>query len=356
MRAPLLAALALTSFAPVAGAQEIKLTDMENRPVALEKPAERIATFPMPMASVVISMDGGIDRLAGMNEQSYAAHFESILGTIFPDAAGIPYDFVGNGFMPNVESLVTLSPDLVVQWGGRGNDIVDPITNAGLTALLVKSGNEDNVRGSQSLIAEAIGKPERFETMLQWRNEVAAAVEAKAAAIAEADKPRVLYMLRSLSEITATGRANHYNTWYVEMAGGISSSAELKGTVPIGIEQIAAWDPDVILLNSFEPELSVDWVYDDPILSQLTAAREHRVYKMPIGGYRWDPGSQESPLTWMWLANLLHPEVYDFDLRAEMRSAYRFLYNYEVGDAEIDSILRMEMQGDAANYAQFRAR
>ncbi|WP_325488029.1 ABC transporter substrate-binding protein [Pelagibacterium sp.] len=355
MRSPLLATLASVFLASIAGAQEINLTDMEGRAVTLEKPAERIATFPMPMASVVVSMDGGIDRLVGMNEQSYAAHFEGLLGTIFPEAADIPFDFVGNGFVPNVESLVTLSPDLVVQWGGRGNDIVDPITNAGLSTLLVLSGTEDNARGSQSLIAEAIGKPERFETMLHWRNEVVAAVEAKAAAIAKDDKPSVLYMLRSLSEITATGRENHYNTWYIEMAGGISSSAELNGTVPISAEQIAVWNPDVILLNSFEPELSVDWVYDHPILSQLAAAQEHRVYKMPIGGYRWEPASQESPLTWMWLANLLHPEVYDFDLRAEMRSAYEFLYNYEVSDAEIDSILRMDMQGDAANYAQFRA-
>ena len=66
---------------------------------------------------------------------------------------------------------------------------------------------------------------------------------------------------------------------------------------------------------------------------------------MPLGGYRWDPPNQESPLTWMWTANLLHPEVFDYDLRAEMREAYRVLYDYELSDADIDEILWIEMQG-----------
>lgn len=77
---------------------------------------------------------------------------------------------------------------------------------------------------------------------------------------------------------------------------------------------------------------------------------------MPLGGYRWDPPNQESPLTWMWLANLLHPDVFDYDLRAEMHTAYELLYGHALTDAEIYKILRMDMQGQATNYAQFAAR
>ena len=112
----------------------------------------------------------------------------------------------------------------------------------------------------------------------------------------------------------------------------------------------------MILLNSFEPNLDVSWVYDDPILSLTRAAQEKRVYKMPLGGYRWDPPNQESPLTWMWLAELLHPDLFDFDLRAEMRDAYRVLYDYELTDADIDGIIWTSFQGDAFGYDQFAAR
>ena len=55
------------------------------------------------------------------------------------------------------------------------------------------------------------------------------------------------------------------------------------------------------------------------------------------------------------MADLLHPDVFDYDLRAEMKTAYRSLYNYTPTDADIDAILWMSQQGDAAGYDQFKA-
>ena len=63
----------------------------------------------------------------------------------------------------------------------------------------------------------------------------------------------------------------------------------------------------------------------------------------------------ESPLTWMWLTDLLHPELFDYDLRAEMKTAYKSLYNYELTDADIDGIIWTAQQGDAYGYDQFKA-
>jgi iron complex transport system substrate-binding protein len=175
--------------------------------------------------------------------------------------------------------------------------------------------------------------------------------------IPEQRRPRVLYLLRALSGLVAAGADPEiYNHFVIELAGGRNAAQGLRGFTPVNAEQIAAWNPDVILLNSFEDQLTTEFVTRHPILSLTSAARGNRVYKMPLGGYRWDPPSQESPLTWMWLAMLLHPERFDLDLRAEMRSAYRALYGHELTSAEIDEILRIATQGEAANYAAFRAR
>jgi iron complex transport system substrate-binding protein len=57
----------------------------------------------------------------------------------------------------------------------------------------------------------------------------------------------------------------------------------------------------------------------------------------------------------MWLADLLHPDVFNYDVRAEMKTAYKTLYNYELSDADIDGILWMAQQGDAAGYDRFKA-
>ncbi|WP_374625378.1 ABC transporter substrate-binding protein [Devosia sp.] len=336
-------------------ADDIVITDHENRTVTLPEAAMRVVTIPMPMASGVISLDGSSDKLVGLNPLSLTAIREGILGRIFPDAASISDAVTGTDFMPNVEALAAVEPDLVIQWGGRGPEIVDPITNAGLTTLLIKYGTEELTRQYMTMVATAIGRPERIPELVAWRDDVQQAIAAKVATLPADARPSVLYLGRSLSDITASGSKGNYNAWYIDLAGGRSASAELEGSVSINREQIAQWDPDVILLNSFEPNLDVSWVYTDPILSLTKAAQARRVYKMPLGGYRWDPPNQESPLTWMWLAELLHPDAFDYDLRAEMKAAYRKLYNYELGDADIDGILWMAQQGDAAGYDQFRA-
>jgi iron complex transport system substrate-binding protein len=355
-RAQLIFAAAVASgLATAAFADDIVITDHENREVRLSAPAERIVTIPMPMAAGVIALDGSADKVVGMNPLSLTAIREGILGKIFPDAAGISDAVTGTDFVPNVEALAAVNPDLVIQWGGRGSEIVDPITNAGINTLLIKYGTEELTRQYMTMVATAIGKPERIDELIGWSDTVEKGIEAKAAAIPSDQRPNVLYLGRSLSDISASGGNGNYSAWYIDLAGGKNASEELQGTVSINREQIAQWDPDVILLNSFEPDLDVTWVYDDPILSLTKAAQDKRVYKMPLGGYRWDPPSQESPLTWMWLADLLHPDVFNYDVRAEMKTAYKTLYNYELSDADIDGILWMAQQGDAAGYDRFKA-
>lgn len=339
-----------------AGAEEIVFKDQEKREVRLAKAAERIVSIVIPMASTVIALDGSTSKLVGMNPTAKSAVLEGILGKIFPEAKDIPSDVTAPNFVPNVEALTATNPDLVIQWGGRGNDIVAPITNAGLNAMLILYGTEELTREYMTMTAKALGKPKRIDDLVEWRDRVQKDIQAKAQSIPEDKRPSVLYVGRALSDISASGTKGNYNAWYIELVGGKNASAELNGTASINKEQIAEWDPEVIFLNAFEAKLDVSWVYNDPILSLTRAAKNRRVYKMPLGGYRWDPPNQESPLSWMWSANLIQPDVFKYDLRSEMKTYYKMLYNYELADADIDNILWIEQQGDAANYAQFKAR
>lgn len=351
-------ALALLAMQPpMAIAAPITFTDHENRTVTLERPAERIASIPIPIASTIISMDGGTARLVGMNPTAKQAILDGILGKTFPEAKNIPSEITAPSFIPNVEELAATRPDLVVQWADRGRDLVDPITNAGLTTMLISYGTEEKTKEYQQMVATAMGKPERAGVINDWRDAVAGEMAGKVKAIPDSDKPKVLYLQRAMDKLLASGAQGNYNTFYIELAGGVSASADLVGNgVTISAEQIAEWNPDVILLNNFESDLTIARVYDDPILSLTSAAQNHKVYRMPLGGYRWDPPNQESPLAWMWLANLLHPDVFRYRLRDEMTKAYKILYGYELTSADIDGILWMAMQGGETNYAQFEAK
>lgn len=336
-------------------AQPVVVTDLEGRSVQLPRPAERVVTIPIPLASTLIAMDGSTRRLVGMNAVAKSAVVEGILGRIFPQARDIRSDIVGENFMPNIEALAAARPDLVLQWGGRGDDIVRPLTNAGLPVALILCCREEWTRSYHRMLAAAIGRPERAAENEAWRDRVMVEIEARSVSLPAGPRPRVLHLQRALDGFQAAGKGT-YNGWVIELAGGENAAAELADFKPVNAEQIAAWDPDVILLNSFEDKLETGFILGHPILSQTKAARAGRVYKMPLGGYRWDPPSHESPLTWMWLANLLHPDAFRFDLRSAMREAYQTLYGHRLTDADMDEILRVGMQGKATHYAQFLAR
>jgi iron complex transport system substrate-binding protein len=338
-------------------ADPFTLTDQGGRTITLAKPAERVASIPIPMASTIIAIDGGTSKLVGMNPTAKSAIVEGVLGKIFPEARNIPSDITAPNFIPNVEELAATNPDLVIQWADYGSDMVNPITNAGLNVALISYGTEEKTRYYQDMVGKAIGKVERAAEVNRWREDVAAQMAEKAKTIPAERRPKVLYLGRALSSLTASGNKGNYNGWQIELVGAVNASADVQGNgTTISPEQIAEWNPDVILLNSFEAALGIDRIYKDPILSLTKAAQNKKVYKMPLGGYRWDPPSQESPLSWMWLANLLHPDVFKYDLRSEMKTAYKSLYNYELGEDEIDGILWTKMQADATNYAQFKAK
>ena len=50
--------------------------------------------------------------------------------------------------------------------------------------------------------------------------------------------------------------------------------------VAVDVEQVVAWDPDVILLGNFDAAMPED-VYRSPAWRSLSAVRSRRVYKVP---------------------------------------------------------------------------
>ncbi len=347
-------AVALTAFA--ASAEPITITDQRDRTITLDGEAERVVTIPIPAASMFIAVDGGTDRLVGMHQLSKTAIKGRILQRFFPDALAIPSNITGKGFsfVPNVEELLALEPDLVFQWGHLNDDIIDPLVNAGLNVALIKIGQEKFTRKWLTMMGAITGKPDKAQAMIDWRDTVMTEVKAVTADIADEDRPRTLYFMNYLSKLRVAG-SKSYNNFYIDLAGGQNVASELGMFVEVGVEQIIAWDPEVILLNGFEAKLSPQDVYDNELLADVSAVKNRRVYKMPLGGYRWDPPNQESPLTWLWLSMVLHPEKFDWDMAARINESYEFIYGQSVNADDVANILRMDMNADAANYDIFAA-
>jgi len=343
------AAAVLTLTAGTALAQAVTVTDGRGQSVSLDRPAQKVVTIPIPAAAILMALNEGPGVIAAMHPASMAAIKGSILEKIYPDAANIPTNIIAGGtFNPNVETVLTLEPDAVIQWASQGAGLIEPLEAAGLKVVGVNYGKQEDSEAILNMLGALIGKEDKAAAIIGKHRDVMAAIKAKAAAIPDADKPRVMYFLRFKDSLRPSGRGT-YNDFYINLVGA-RNATDLDGLrTTINAEQVVEWNPDVILLGNFDPATPAD-VYANPLFVDLNAVKNKRVYKMPLGGYRWDPPSHESPLTWMWLAEIVHGDRYDFDIAAEMRLFYKEVYGYDLTETDIAQILQTDVNGGAAGY------
>jgi iron complex transport system substrate-binding protein len=332
----------------------LTLTDQQGRTLRLDRPAARVVTIPMPAASLLVAVDRGTGHLAGMHKASWTAMKDGIMGRMFPAALKIPHEVATEDFTPNVESVRALDPDVVVQWDESA--LTEPLQNAGLTVLsLTNNGRQEDVDAWTALFAAMLGKPGRAVEMKSRSDAELRRIKALAAG---RSGPSILYFNRFKQGLKVAGH-NTYNDFYIKLVGGSNPATGDQGTAGTGmvgteVEQVLAWNPEVILLGNFDDAVPQD-IYTDPVYREVAAVRSRRVYKVPLGGYRWDPPSQESPLMWHWLTDIAFPQQDRSGLRATVAAYFDFLYAYRTTDADIDRILQQDANAGSADYGQFDA-
>jgi iron complex transport system substrate-binding protein len=344
-----------TAGSPTSSSGSVAAVDQRGRRVALPQPATRIVTVPMPAASLVVAVDGGVEHLVGMHQASWTAMRDGVLGEFFPEVLRVAHDIATADFTPNVESVVALRPDVVAQWGDQGTGLTAPLENAGLAVVGLRYGRQEDLDAWVALFATLLGQEERGREIRSTMASSLAAVRAGRPA-ATGPAPKVLYLNRFAEGLKVAAKGT-YNDFCIRLVGGTNPAADpggvsAAGMVGVDVEQVVAWDPDIILLGNFDAAMPED-VYGAPAWQSLSAVRSRRVYKVPLGGYRWDPPSHESPLMWRWLGEVVRPEAAPSDLRAEVDRYYRLYYGRTPTDAQLRAVLWSEANAQSAHYERF---
>jgi iron complex transport system substrate-binding protein len=143
----------------------------------------------------------------------------------------------------------------------------------------------------------------------------------------------------------ATGTGSFANFW-LSSTGAENVARELKTSprgISVNMEQILLWNPEVIYITNFCPTQPDD-LYQNKLpgqdWSEVSAVKNRRVYKIPLGEYRWYPPSGDSSLMLKWMAKKNHPRLFaDYDMRGEIRRHFKKIYNYPITEAQIDRVL-----------------
>ncbi len=325
--------------------QEIEFSDERGNLIKLEKPASRVISFPIPLASFSISVDNNADKLVSIHPLAKIAIQNGILGRIFPKTLDLQTNAVGSNFVPNVEEVIRLKPDIVFQWAHMSQKIVEPLQKIGINLVLLDYGDEKNAINWFKIIVKAYDLEHKVETILKNRSFVENQITTSLKNIR--NRPKVLYFLRYKQAFLVSGKQT-YQDYNIKLAGGINVASHI-GQKTVNLEQILLYNPDIVLLNNFEQDLSPEDIYSNKFLKHINAVKNRAVYKIPFGGERWDPPSQESHLSWIWLNKIFYSKS-SLNLKKEMMNSYNIFYNYNLNDSEILSILHYEKNKNSRYY------
>ena len=246
------------------------VTDIEGTEVDFPAPPQRIVTLSMSTDETMLGLvePERIVAVNGLLDDPVSSNVTALVKDI-PQRIG----------SPTVEEIMALQPDLVVvpDWGDL--TIVPSLREAGLKVIVCKGArNLAEIRETVTLLAAAVGEPERGQKLLAMMDAKLAEIEAKVEKIPQAERKR-------------GGLGSSFDE-ACRYAGVINGRAELgiRDFQVMTKEQLVQIDPDILFLPTYNDRGKYDVdafrrdYLGDPSLQTMKAIRS-KAFAEPFEGY-----------------------------------------------------------------------
>lgn len=321
------------------------LRDMGGVEHDLGRLPEKIIVTANVMPAIATLMQG-LERLQGATNLGTSGMSTALFERIYPGVDGLAK--ISGDLAPNFEEILRLRPDAVIGWAAQA-------------AFLDKTGFPDFIRLNTRIpsipghlamwhvLENITGTRERSDSLLQSYQTRTKLTEQR---LEKSPGPpvRVLVVISNTRELWIGG-ARHYLNERLGLAGAenVVRAGPVNGQ--LSLEAVAAFDPDVIVINSVFPEPQPKALYDNPTWSMIRAVRERKVYRTPDWPIFVAPVFD--PLLVQWLFEVLHPDA-NSQLRVELRNAYRQIYNIALNDDDLDGLLALSANHMSEGYDRFK--
>lgn len=251
----------------------------------------------------------------------------------------------GRGSTVSIETLLQLKPDLILDVGTTDATYVSTMRRlaeqTGLPCLLIHGRLAEHPAQLRE-VGQLLGVAARGKRLAAWADDTLARAARVRAALASDERPRV-YFGRSADGLE-TGLAGSINMEVIDAAGGfnVAAAAGQGSLARVSLEQILAWNPDVIITHNRD---FVRRALSDPLWRALAAVRAGRVYCAPSTPFGWldlPPGINRL-IGVRWLLARLHAgrsfaPTLD-DVRADADEFYRVFYGADADAGALDRLL-----------------
>ena len=248
------------------------------------------------------------------------------------------------------EQIVSVSPDLAIMKSDARNELGDGLERLGIPVVYVDFETPEQYQRDLRLLGDVLGQPDRAEAIaLFYERETAAVVRAVET---RGSQPRTLFLSADLAgaeQVFNVPPDRWIQTTLVRLAGGEPVWVGANpggGWARVGLEQIAAWDPDVITLVAYRQDVDAvrASLLANPTWNALSAVQTDSLHPFPIDYYSWDQPDVRWILGLKWLAQTLHGDRFtDVDLAEEIYDFYAF--SYGMSREQIDEVIFATLEG-----------
>jgi len=329
--------------------QQVTIVDHADREVTVPTNPDRVIILDiLPLPSVLTVFLGSSETILAMQPASMNAAKNGILSELFPEVLDVNTDIM-SGEDVNIEALMAMDPQIVFFNAGN-KTICEQLENAGLTAVGVsptKWNYDCIVTYDQwiSLLSQIYPSVEIGTQVSDFSNAMYTKIQEKVADIPEEERKTVLFLFQYDENTMITSGSSFFGQWWCDATGALNAANEVaadNSNAAITMEQVYAWDPDVIIITNFtqtQPEDLYNNAIGDDDWSSVSAVVNQQVYKMPLGTYRTYTPGVDTPMTLEWMAGILYPDLFpEFDLAADVREYYQDLYGVELTDGQIEAM------------------
>ncbi len=354
----ILITLVVCVFSPLFanGAQEVsdnssqemvKIVD-DNGDVSNVKinPERVVITDIYPLASVLTVFLDSADTLVGIHPVSMSAAKNGLLGELYPSILDVDTSFMSGSDL-NIEQLMLLKPDVVL-YNASKKAQGEMIRNAGIKAIGVSAVKWDyDVLKTYEKWANILSQlyPSHkavSEKVDNYSIETKKLIQNRVKNISDENKKDVLFLFNYDDKKIITSGKHFFGQWWANAVGAKNIAEEIKldnANAIINMEQVYAWNPDLIFITNFTPALPQD-LYNNSISnddwSNVKAVINKDVYKLPLASYRSYTPGVDTPITLLWMAKKVYPKLFeDIDIEKETLDYYKALYDIVLSDDQI---------------------
>lgn len=371
----LLLVMSALIIAPISAEEYKTVTDMRGVQVSIPEDPQRVIAMNGGLIDEVMYIFGVQDKMVGccnsqnMGYSNYTYGDETyhvcttiryVLNPGYCNLTNVGYFGTGPFGLPNVETIASLEPDLLILRDKGSDDektakFLEAMTGLDIPVVVLRYPDcyddvkVDTLYEEIRLLGEVFGQQEKAEKTVDLMKKQVQLFKDRTNDIVDKDKPRVLFFgSTALSKTKSAGVGNAYGTSTIQSAFledivNARNAYDSKATQLISAEELLSLDPDVIILctsGGYHPPREMRENECFKQVRDLRALQDERVHSLQANGYMEE--RLESPISLMVEAKAIYPDRFeDIDLEEWIRDYFKGLYGVDDEKANelMDSLL-----------------